>query len=205
MKSAITWAKPILLTLCLILTVGNFVSAQENPPTDKNDKSSSPSTEKKSSEQPPVSEEDRKRFYKLTQSATEALTAGETENAKAFAETLLKQAETMPEDWNYGNAIHVANLVLGHIALASGDLKEAKRCLLAAGNTPGSPQLNSFGPNMRLAKALLEKNENDAVLEYFELCAKFWKPQFSKLDGWKAAVQKNEMPDFQANLRYYFP
>jgi len=34
---------------------------------------------------------------------------------------------------------------------------------------------NSFGPNVSLAKDLLEKGERDTVVEYFEACKKFWK------------------------------
>jgi hypothetical protein len=55
---------------------------------------------------------------------------------------------------------------------------------------------------MLLAKSLLEKKENEAVLQYFELCAKFWKMENGKLSQWKTAVQNNEMPDFAANLIY---
>ncbi len=50
-----------------------------------------------------------------------------------------------------------------------------KKYLIAAGKSPGSPQMDSFGPNMTLAKDLLEKGERDAVLEYFMRCRKFWK------------------------------
>ena len=45
---------------------------------------------------------------------------------------------------------------------------------MAAGATPGSPQLDSFGPNMTLAKELLEKGQPDVVLHYFALCKNFW-------------------------------
>jgi hypothetical protein len=112
----------------------------------------------------------------------------------------------MKDNWNYGNALHKAHLVLGQIALNAGDMDEAKRQLLKAGKTPGSPQLNTFGPNMVLAKNLLEKKETDAVLKYFELCAEFWKDKNGKSDGkldeWKTAVKAGETPDFGANLRY---
>ena len=45
----------------------------------------------------------------------------------------------------------------------------ANAYLLAVGRTPGSPQLNSFGPNMALAAELLQKEVRDTVLQYFEL------------------------------------
>jgi hypothetical protein len=197
MKSAITRSKSMLLTIGFILTLGTAVSAQQ---TTSND-GEKPQLKSAST----VSEEEKQKFYQLTASAPEALVAGEKEKAKEYAETLLKQAETLRDNWNYGNAIHVANLVLGHIALASGDTAEAKSYLLAAGNTPGSAQLNSFGPNMRLAKSLLEKGEKETVIEYFDLCAKFWKLKKERIDAWKAAIEKDEMPQFGANLFYYFP
>jgi hypothetical protein len=46
-------------------------------------------------------------------------------------------------------------MVLGQVALRRGDAKKAASFLLAAGKTWGSPQLNSFGPNMPLANDLL--------------------------------------------------
>lgn len=141
-------------------------------------------------------------FIELTKMAPAALANGESEKAKNYAETLLKQAENHRDNWNYGNAVHVANLVLGHLALNAGELDEAKRFLLEAGKTPGSPQLDTFGPNMLLAGELLEKEEYETVIKYFELCAVFWKGQDDKLDEWKALVVKKEKPDFQANLRY---
>jgi hypothetical protein len=199
MKSAIENLKTILLGICFILIVSVCVSAQQ---TLSNDKSEKPSQPQASVKTEPTDDGDRK-FYEATVAVGTALSAGETEKAKTLAQTLLKQAETMRDNWNYGNAIHVANLAFGHIALAAGDVKEAKRFLLEAGKTPGSPQLDTFGPNMRLAQALLEKKETAVVLEYFELCAKFWKPEFSKLEGWKAIVEKGDIPEFAGNLRYH--
>lgn len=105
-------------------------------------------------------------------------------------------------DWNYGNAIHDANLVLGRIAVREGNIEMAKKHLIAAGKSPGSPQMNSFGPNMTLAKDLLEKGERDAVVEYFMLCRRFWKLHEEKLDQWMHEVMDGKTPDFGANLLY---
>jgi len=105
-------------------------------------------------------------------------------------------------DWNSGNNIHHGNIILGRIALKSDKIEEAKEHLIKAGKTPGSPQLNSFGPNMTLAKELLQRHEKDVVFEYFELCSRFWKLRRDRLDRWSADVKEGKIPDFGGNLNY---
>ena len=144
------------------------------------------------------------KFHMTTEIAPLAFVAGDHIKAGMYAKDLLIQAESMKDDWDYGNAVHTANLVLGRIALAAGDIDEAKRLLLLAGKTPGSPQLESFGPDMLFAKELLEKGEKDVVIQYFTLCSAFWKMDDGKLAQWKTEVQDNEIPDFGPNVRYVF-
>lgn len=126
--------------------------------------------------------------------------AGSLDRAKDFAEELLATAERYKNDWNYGNAIHKGHLILGRIELRRGDRHAAAKHLLEAGNTPGSPQLNSFGPNMILAKELLEAGEQKAVLQYLELCGGFWKSDFGALEKWKEMISGGKFPNFGANL-----
>lgn len=145
---------------------------------------------------------DQDKFYKLADLAKMAYEAGNSQKAETYANDLLAQADHYKNNWNYGNAIHHANLILGRIALKSGEVEKAKQHLIQAGKTPGSPQLNSFGPNMALAKELLEQNERDTVLQYFELCGNFWEMGQEKLKNWTALVKEGGMPDFQANLTY---
>ena len=142
------------------------------------------------------------RFYELGDLATAAFEAGETAKAEQYAFELLQEAQTFKNDWNYGNAIHKGNIVLGRIALRHHDIAGAKQHLLSAGETPGSPQLDSFGPNMTLAKELLEKGEREAVLSYLQSCTKFWKMGGDKLEGWIATVKGGGTPDFSSNLSY---
>jgi len=92
--------------------------------------------------------------------------------------------------------------VLGRISVKRGNLKEASQFLLAAGNTPGSPQLDSFGPNMTLASELLEKGESEVVLQYLGLCRKFWEDGRQQLDEWSADIRSGKTPDFSHNLNY---
>jgi tetratricopeptide (TPR) repeat protein len=140
------------------------------------------------------------KFFLLPDLATVAFNAGDFAKAKAYADELLNLSKEVKKNWNSGNAIHHGNLVLGRVALQEGNVDKAKSYLLAAGKTEGSPQLNSFGPNMTLAKELLEKGEKETVLEYFDLCGKFW--QREELDQWRATVRGDGIPEFGANLNY---
>lgn len=130
-----------------------------------------------------------------------AYSADQLDKAHHYAGLMLQNTEA---GWNSGNRVHHGNLVLGRIALREGKIEEAKSRLIAAGNTPGSPQLNSFGPNMALAKALLEIGEREVVLEYFRLCSKFWNSDVAKekLDDWSVLSAAGRIPDFRANLVY---
>ena len=127
-----------------------------------------------------------------------ALAAGKPEKAEKYAARLLEVVTEKEESWNYGNAIHEANIVLGRTALWSGKTEEARKFLLAAGRTPGSPQLNSFGPSMELAEELLKKGERETVLQYFELCRKFWNnpDAIERLDEWTKGVREGKTPKF---------
>ena len=126
--------------------------------------------------------------------AETALAAGQTEKARAYADKMLSNDA---KGWNLGNRIHYGHLTLGRIALAEGNLEEAKNRLLAAGKTPGSPQLNSFGPKMVLAKALLEHGEKEVVIKYFDLCSEFWNHDraMTKLAEWTEVAKAGKVPD----------
>ena len=137
----------------------------------------------------------------LNDLAKAAFSADQLDQARHYAELGLQNAEA---GWNSGNRVHHGNLVLGRIALRAGNIEEARTRLIAAGNTTGSPQLNSFGPNMSLAKDLLEIGEREVVLEYFKLCSRFWDSDRAKdkLDRWRVVAAAGRIPDFGANLHY---
>lgn len=141
--------------------------------------------------------EDHERFYPLTELAQSALYLGFTNDARAYAQRLLAMAPNFKDSWNYGNAVHDGNAVLGRIAVQEGRLDDAKRFLIEAGKTPGSPQLDSFGPDMRLAQDLLERGERETVLEYLKLCRRFWEHSGDLLDQWSQAIKAGKTPDLQ--------
>jgi len=87
--------------------------------------------------------DDIHRFYALRDAAKASFEIGKKDEAQAYAQQALEFASRFRGDWNYGNAIHDGHMVLGRVALRKGDVEAAKRELLEAGKTPGSPQLTT--------------------------------------------------------------
>jgi thiol-disulfide isomerase/thioredoxin/tetratricopeptide (TPR) repeat protein len=136
------------------------------------------------------------REYVLPDLAQAYFSAGNLESAAEKARECL--ASTQKEsDPNHGGAIHFGNIVLGRVALKKGDIEEARRRLLAAGNTTSTPVLMSFGPNWDLAQDLLAKGERETVLAYIELCRKFWQLDRGRLDTWASSIRDGGIPNFQ--------
>ncbi len=136
----------------------------------------------------------------LTRLPVAAFEAGDLKHAREWAVEILNQAGTNPNP-TLVDAVHHAHIVLGRVALVNGDLQGAKERLVLAGQTTGSPAMKSFGPNMSLAKELLEKGERETVVKYFDECAAFWNDR-GKLAQWTALVKAGETPQFGANLVY---
>lgn len=139
------------------------------------------------------------RWVDLGYLSHEEFAAGHLDRAATLATELVEQAPHYRGDWNFGNAIHHGNTVLGRVALARGDVAEARRRLLASAATEGSPQLNSFGPSMALALDLLQRGEAAVVLQYLKRCRSFWELGQDNLDHWEASVVASQMPDFGYN------
>ncbi len=135
--------------------------------------------------------------FTLPRLAKAALEAGDLDKASSYARELLA------DHAGDSQAIHDGHMVLGVVSLRRGNVIEAKHHLHESVQlTANAAVLSSFGPNMRLAKELLEKGETAAVLEYFDACRAFWKMGAKKLDAWSAAVRDGRTPDFGANLSY---
>ena len=142
------------------------------------------------------------RFLMLESAAKRAVERSDYDRATMLAQELLSLADQYRDDWNYGNAVHHGHVVLGRAALAKEDVATARAELLLAGQTPGSPQLNSFGPNMRLARDLLLAGERSVVLEYVALCRQFWEMGSQQLAEWTADITQGGVPNFGPNLAY---
>jgi hypothetical protein len=134
------------------------------------------------------------RFYGIEEIIKSAYSAGNDDEVESFASEYLTLASTYRCNWNYGNAIHDANRYLGLVSLRHGNMREAASFLQLSGKTPGSPQLDSFGPDLDLADGLLKKGEISAVTQYLTDIKIFWKSGRAQTDRWLAAVGRGETP-----------
>ena len=131
--------------------------------------------------------------------AMTAFGAGALEKARRFAEAMLTATTG---DRNRGDYHHYGNLVLGRIALAEGNIQEAGARLVAAGRTEGAPLRRFGGPDMALAKALLEQGETETVLRYLELCLDIWEQGQEDLRDWIVLIEAGRIPDFDHNFLF---
>jgi tetratricopeptide (TPR) repeat protein len=120
--------------------------------------------------------------------------------AEELANENLRLAPSYKDNWNYGNAIHAAHTVLGLVALQNGNVQLAIGELKKSGETPGSPQLDTFGPSMQLAKALLQRGETATVLGYLQQCRTFWVMGTVWLDIWEDKINSGHIPNFVMHI-----
>ncbi len=126
--------------------------------------------------------------------AEAAVEAAEFTRAREAAEQALALVGTAP-GWNRGHLVHAGHIVLGRVALARGDVGGACDHLAAAGATSGGPALNTFGPDLTLAAALLGGGERAAVSAYLAACATFWTSDHGSLARWQASLARGETPN----------
>lgn len=136
------------------------------------------------------------RFYALNAAEVKAMDAGNIDAARGYAAEHAALLAKFAKNWNYGNAVQDINQTLGRIAIREKNFEAAGAFLIKSVQHSGSPQLNSFGPNFQLAKELLEAGQPAPVLEYLELCGKFWKMDRGSLAHWTQTVKAGHIPDF---------
>ncbi|MES9828409.1 MAG: tetratricopeptide repeat protein [Candidatus Thiodiazotropha sp.] len=141
-------------------------------------------------------------FTKMDDQAYEELKSGNYDEARSISTELLKVAEQYKDDWNYGNALHHGNTVLGLIAIKEGKIDQAIKYLRKSGNVEGSPQLDSFGPSRCLAMELLLKDRNHEVIEYLESVESFWEHGYKELPKWIKIIRSGEIPETWQRLKY---
>lgn len=147
--------------------------------------------------------DDYSRWVALGRASLWSVDVGRYDDANAFARELEALLVKYPTDWNYGNAVSQVHTTLGRLALKRGDFELAKRELALAGTSPGSPQMDTFGPNLTLARDLLASGDpgaRAAVLAHFDAIEKFWRMDRSALRVWREDVRAGREPNFGTAL-----
>ena len=148
----------------------------------------------------PTGDTSQTRWHVLKYAMLSAYHAQHPDEAARYAQQLLAYA-AMPKFKNEVSVhIHPAHTILGLVAIEMGDVVQAKSQLQASIEGRATSSLTGFGPNMRLAQALLQAGESSAVLAYLRDCQRFWnRPELSV---WISDVQAGREPNFGANLKY---
>ncbi|MGH7655256.1 MAG: hypothetical protein ACREN6_11400 [Gemmatimonadaceae bacterium] len=128
--------------------------------------------------------------------------------AEPSANELLAALPMFTKNEHYGDAVQDANLLAGIVAFEKHEyavlekprFADAKKFLMAAGATPGSPNLDTAGPNMSLAFRLLQAGERQTVLDYLAEVRGFWKNDGGRLDAWTNEINAGKIPDFGSQL-----
>jgi len=135
----------------------------------------------------------RIRYQGLPLAAKLAYEAGDYAKAEAYAQEVLAAADREPK-WPQGTARHYGHSVLGLMALRDGRVEEAKEHLRLSGLVAEDGTLGSFGPDVLLARELLQRGEKAAVLAFLEACRAFWSGENGRLALWKQMIEEGKQP-----------
>ena len=134
------------------------------------------------------------RFHVLIGEPADVFGTGDLIAAKRSAAQLLAAADDFPADPAHGEAVHRANVVLGQVALGTGNAERAATYLAAAAKADPSPALAAAGPDLSLARDLLARGDRSAVREYLSACAPLWPGGRERLKGWVATLDAGGTP-----------
>ncbi len=135
-------------------------------------------------------------FYQLPELIESHYQHGHFNKAAKYANDYLNLATAYRCNWNHGNAIHDANRYLGLISLRQNNIEKAAAHLIRASQTPGSMQLEAFGPELDLANDLLKRGKRDAVITYLENMDSIWDND-QQINKWISKIEAGQKPFLQ--------
>jgi hypothetical protein len=148
-----------------------------------------------------ISDPTMRAYFTLGLQLADALTADDVHTAEVVAPEVLRQTEslksTLPSEL-FGRNIYNAYDALGRAAFERGDYEAAKQYLLQAATTPGTANMAGWGPNLKLAKALLDKGYGDTVVMFLTACKSFWNKPI--VDQWIIQIKSGQYPTLAPNV-----
>jgi hypothetical protein len=141
------------------------------------------------------------RPYVFAKLAHCAFAVGMDRDAIRLAQMSVVSAKPLGGSDAFDDPLHDANILLGRMAIRSGDRKLAARYLLDAAKICRSVHPEPIGPDVVLAGELLALGETDAVAEYFTACSHLWEEGRVLLAGWADEIKHGQTPDLSKTWR----
>ena len=148
-------------------------------------------------------DEGLKRFYNISDEIDEAIYRNELEQAVFLANEYLVLADEYNKNWNFGNAIHYSNIVLGIVELRKGNGSMAAEYLMRSGKSPGSPQLDTFGPDLELANVLLSDGFKEQVIIYLRSIKTFWEKSDEAIELMVHKIESGQVVKISNRTLFY--
>jgi hypothetical protein len=144
------------------------------------------------------------KFFSLSRRLDSSLRKGDVADAAVLAsevqgaQNAIGSEKRLPASVKSRNIYNI-NDALGRAAFLARNYIGAGDYLLKAADTPGTdPSLRTFGPDLWLARVLLNVGYKEVVLAFLERCRMFW--DSSKLDNWILTIQEGQPADFGPNI-----
>jgi hypothetical protein len=106
-----------------------------------------------------------------------------------------RDARAMVDAPRSANEYNLGQTLLGRLAIARGDVSEAKERLRASLKPPEKFKNPVFDPNMTLAQDVYDAGERDTVLEFLEASRTIWKSDRGRIDRMISFVKKAPSAD----------
>jgi len=143
-------------------------------------------------------------FYSLSERLERAVKTKNCPTIQNVAGELLAIAPYYSSNWNYGNAIFDGHMAYAWCAVKEKKIESALNHLDEAAKTPGSPQLNTFGPpyhDMSVLSELLKEGHKKEVTLFLVKLKRFWDSEFSDdyFDYWEKEIEHKRIPKFDSS------
>jgi hypothetical protein len=112
----------------------------------------------------------------------------------AYAQRLLREGSQS------GDAIYIGNLILAQASLDKNDVDTAKRYLLQAVTVPSAHVIEQNGLDTSVARALFDRGERDAVVEYLNRGKQLWPQGAQAINRIQGAIRGGRRPNFNMRL-----
>ncbi len=132
------------------------------------------------------------RWFAMSRAARVSYEAGNLEEAQKKIDQLSRHPADYKKSWDYGNYLHYRYIIAGAVALEKGQVDDACKSLIQASTIQTSPQLRTFGPDVRLADKLLARGRRESVVKYLANVQRFWTTQRNRLMDWIDRLNRGE-------------